>query len=344
MRESIFFASIRSFFVAFFGIVGISVGIIFLIAVIGGATTTSESEKETVYTAEILPNASGIRKELSKDAPVILRINVKGIIGTDHLNTQAIRTQLTESREGFFKDERVKAILLYIQTPGGTVTDADGIYRAIKEYKEQHKVPVFAYVDGMCASGGMYVAAAADKIISSDVSLIGSIGVISPSFVNISQLIEKIGVQSLTLYAGKGKDDLNPMRPWKSGEEENFKHIIDYYYDYFVDIITTNRPQIDKITLVKEYGANVFPAKLAKQYGFIDETENNLNDAIKKLATHIGIKDDYYQMVQLKKKTWYTEIFDGSNALLTGKIKHELSLPYEMNPQLMNQFLYLYKP
>lgn len=65
--------------------------------------------------------------------------------------------------------------LVYINTPGGTVVDADGIYRALLEYKTKYDVPIYAYIDGLCASGGMYVALAADKIFASDVSLIGSV-------------------------------------------------------------------------------------------------------------------------------------------------------------------------
>lgn len=152
--------------------------------------TSTQTEPTNNFTVEVLADADGKRKSLSSE-PVILRINLNGVIGLDGLEQEHIRNLLIESREGLLENDLVKGVLLYMQTPGGTVMDADGIYRAIKAYKAQYKVPVYAYVDGMCASGGMYISAAADKVLASDVSMIGSIGVIAPSILNVSQLLEK---------------------------------------------------------------------------------------------------------------------------------------------------------
>jgi protease-4 len=215
MRESIFFASIRAFFLTLSAVVGIIFGFLIVGIIVGLMSESGGGEPQITYTysPEIKPNAKGIRKELSNDAPVILKIDLNGIIGSDSLSRNSVTQQLIESRERYLKDNRVKAILLCINSPGGSAIDADGIYRAVKAYKENYKIPVYAYVDGLCASGGMYVAAAADKIFASDVSLIGSVGVILSTALNFSQLMDKIGVQSLTLYDGKGKDNLNKFRP-----------------------------------------------------------------------------------------------------------------------------------
>jgi protease IV len=344
MRDSILFSSIRSFCVAFFSVIGILVAFTLMILLIALISEETPMDVQSNFTAEIAPNAQNIRKALSKDAPVILKVNVEGVIGLDSLTTQTFRQQLIESREGTFKDNRVKAVLVYMNSPGGTVTDADGIYRALKSYKEQYKVPVYVYVDGLCASGGMYIAAAADKVYASDVSIIGSIGVLSPSFFNVTKLMDKVGVDALTLTAGKGKDELNPFRPWKAGEQDNMQHLIDYYYDYFVHIMTSNRPEINKEKLVADYGAKIFPASQALEYGYIDGSGYSLNDTLKLLAKQVGIEDDYYQVYQLEKKTWYSTLFSASSALTHGKIKHQIELAPEFNPELMNQFLYLYKP
>lgn len=344
MRESIFSSSIRAFFIAFFSIIGLFLGIIPILLIFGSMSTTTEVENKTVYTPEIVPNAEGVRKILSSDAPIILKINIDGIIGTDSLNMSTIRTQLVESREGSFKSDRVKAILLYINSPGGTVIDADGIYRALKAYKEKYKTPIYAYVDGLCASGGMYIAAAADKIMASDVSLVGSIGVLSPSFFNVYQMLEKIGVQSLTLYAGKGKEDLNPLRPWRKDEDESYKKIIEYYYNDFVNIMVSNRPSLNKTKLIQDYGAHIFPAKEGQEFGYVDEIGVSLDGTIKMLAKHIGIEDDFYQVMQLEKKNWYTDLFKSSFSALKGETIHKIEFPGELDSRLMNKFLYLYKP
>src|SRR5690606_21186383 len=159
--------------------------------------------------------------------------------------------------------------------PGGTMDDADGIYRTLQEYKTRFKVPVIAYVDGICASGGLFIACAADEIYASDVSLVGSVGVLTPPFINVSQLMEKIGVNALTIYAGKGKDNLDPLRPWREGEDKNIQDIIKYYYASFVDLVIKNRSQVSRDALIQEYGAKIFPANEAARIGFIDGVENS---------------------------------------------------------------------
>lgn len=345
MRDSIFYSSIRSLFVAFFTIIGIVLGL-FVFLLLLGALTTSKTEHNltTVNTHEIMPNAEGKREILASDTPVILQINLDGIIGTEALSAETIRQKLIESREGALKGDRVKAILLYINTPGGTVIDADGIFRALKEYKQKYQIPIYAYVDGLCTSGGMYVAAAADKIFSSDVSIIGSVGVIAPAFLNFSKTLDKLGVETLTLTAGKGKDAMNPLRPWKPGEENEYKSLVDYYYQSFVDLVTSNRPTIDKTKLVQDYGAQVFSAPQALERGFIDVTGVSLSDTIKALLDKVGIEGNHYQVVKLDHKDWWTSLFGGESALFKGVIKHQVQLSPDQDFALQNKFLYLYRP
>jgi protease-4 len=346
MRESIFFSSIRSFFVSFFAIIGLCLGIVPAALLIGSLKSAPSVllAPETIYTPEIVANADGVRKELSGNVPVILKLNISGVIGTEALNMNSFRTQLMESREGIFEDHPVKALLLHIESPGGTVVDADGIYRAIKAYKAQYKIPVYAYVDGLCASGGMYIAAAADKIYASDVSLIGSIGVISPPIFNFSKTMDKFGVDALTLSAGIGKDDLNSFRPWKENEGVVYQKIIDYYYSHFVNVMTSNRSGLDKTKLIEEYGANIFSASQAKAHGFIDDAGFNLNETLKLLTEAIHVQGDDYLVVQLDKKSWYTELFGKQSPIFKGKIRHEFNFGSDLNPEIMNQFLYLYHP
>lgn len=345
MRESIFSSSIRSFFVGLFGMAGVVIGLILAFSLLGVLGGSSSSDIETTFSQEILPNASGVRKALSKDAPVILQLNIQGVIGDWDLDMKTVRQQLVESREGSLGNDRVKALLLNIQSPGGTVVDSDGIYRTIKAYKEKYKIPVYAFIDGLCASGGMYVACAADKIYATDASVIGSVGVVTPPFMNVSQLLEKFGVQSLTIAAGKDKDSMNPYRPWLPNESENFQHLIEYFYKDFVNIVASNRPNLTKEKLVQEYGARIFPAKLAQEYGYIDESGVSMSETLKRLTHEIGIQDDYYQVVTLSHP-WYTGLFKSHtmNMFKGGVIKHQLDFGPESHPRLSNQFLYLYRP
>lgn len=347
MRDSILYSAIRALVVAFWVVIGLCLGFVVISLIVGSLTggNNSEAQLTTVNTEEILPNANGTRETLSSDAPVILQINIDGIIGTDSLSEQTIRQKLVESREGNLKNSRVKGVLLYINTPGGTVTDADGIFRALGDYKKKYNIPIFAYVDGLCASGGMYVALAADKIYASDTSLIGSVGVIAPGFFNVTKLLDKIGVETLTISAGKGKDALNPLRPWKPNEDENYRQIIDYYYQHFVTLVTTHRPKITKEELIKDYGAHIFPAPEALERGFIDFSGIPLADTLRALLKAADITTEKYQVIQLENKNWWQSLFSSqASSLFTGKIQHQISFSPEIDIQLRNQYLYLYTP
>ncbi len=343
MRDSILYSSIRALFVAFCVVIGLSLGIIFISVLLGmSSSSTPENKLNTVYTEEILPNADGKREMLASNVPVILQVNINGIIGLDELDTQTVQKKLVESREGVLANNRVKALLLHINTPGGTVFDADGIFNAIMAYKHKYNTPVYAYVDGLCASGGMYVALAADKVFASDTSLIGSVGVIAPAFFNVTKLMEKIGVDALVISAGKDKDALNPVRPWKDGEDENYRNIVDYYYNHFVNLVTTHRPKISKEALVQQYGAQVFPAPEAVKIGFIDQTVDSVADAMRALLTEVGITTDQYQVVNLENKNWWRSLFGDKMSAPLGTIQHKVSFSPQIDVLLSNQYLYLY--
>ena len=120
--------------------------------------------------------------------------------------------------------------------------------------------------------------------------------------------------------------------------------MIDYYYSRFVNIVTDNRPEMKKARLVNDYGANVFPAEKALEYGFIDGTGYSESDTLSMLAKEIGIEDDYYQVVKMQRKITLSNLFKTDSPMMTGKIVHKVELPFEFDTKIMNQFLYLYMP
>lgn len=345
MSESIFRSFLRSFFIRFGTVLGVLLGILCTFAVFGYFFEKKDDDSKINYTftPTITANALSQRKVLPETTKVILKLNLQGTIGLNDLDRHKTRELLIESREKTLKNDRVKAILLYIDTPGGTVTDADGIYRLLKEYKTRYNTPIYAYVDGLCASGGMYVACAADKICASDSSIIGSIGVMVSTTMNFSKVLDKVGIESLTLTAGKNKDELNPFRPWKPDEAKNFQALIDDFYKSFVAIITNNRPDVSKEKLITEYGANIFTAAKAKEIGLIDEADYSYNQTLALLVKDIGIDDDQYQVIELKEDNWINALFkaEGNIPLMTGELKHSVHVQGELDPKLMNQCLYL---
>ena len=221
MQPTLSRSSLRAFFMTAAAVIGLFFGL-FVVILCFSILQSADRTPTQSFTAEIEPNANMTRKVLSNSAPVVLKVSIQGPVGVEPLNAQTMSRLLVESRENTLKNNRVKAILLHINTPGGTVTDADSIYRQLLAYKARYNTPIYAYVDGMCASGGMYIASAADKIFASDVSLIGSVGVLAGPFINASELIKTIGLTALTLSEGKGKDALNPLRPWKEGDKLSY--------------------------------------------------------------------------------------------------------------------------
>ena len=341
-RESIFVSAIRSFCNVFAGFIGVLVGIIIIAIVIGVLSKPQlVSDKTEVI---IAADAEGNRKLLPHSTPVILRLNIHGSIGSKDLNSKTIQSQLLDSREGMLEGGRVKAILLHINSPGGTALDAHDIYQSLIDYKAKYKVPIYAYVNGLCASGGMMIACSADKILSGPIGIIGSVGVIlGPNF-NVAGLMERYGVKQLTLTEGKDKDMLSPYREWQPGEDASLRSITAYDYERFVNLVTKARPRLSRDKLVNEYGAQVYDPITAEEYGYIDDGNSSYSEALTALVNGADIEGDY-QVVELKVvHPVLSDLIEGKSPILTGKIKHELSLPGDIRSEFLNRSLYLYTP
>jgi len=318
-------AAVKAFLVACCSLIGLFAGIFIIMIVFAGLSgSAAPGEVQQVYTPKLLPNHEGKRKVEAANSPIILRLDVTGIIGMESMNRETVIQQLVESREGIFKSKRVKGIILYINTPGGSIVDMEGIYNAIDAYVKQYKIPVYGFVDGFCLSAGMYIASVTDKIYSSDVSLIGSVGVLLPTFMNYSDTLEKLGIKTVTVTAGKEKDLMNPLRPWKEGEEQPLKEITGYYYDRFLDLLAEKRPLLTKERLRNEIGAGFFPAEKAKAYGFIDETGASFSSVLKDMIDELGIEDHKYQVYTMERKYHLSDFFAGSLDLFQGKMTHRI--------------------
>ena len=341
-RESIFVSAVRSFCNVFAGFIGILVGAIVIGIVIGIVSKPQMvSDKTQVI---IAADAEGNRTLLSHSDPAVLRINIHGEIGSRDLNSKTVKAQLLDSREGILAGDRVKAIFLHITSPGGVAFDSHEIYQDLMDYKEKHKVPIYAYVNGMCASGAMMIACSADKIFSAPVGIIGSVGVLMGPNFNFSGLMEKYGVKQLTLTKGIDKDMLSPYRPWKPGEDESLQQLIAYDYNVFVNLVTQARPRLSRAKLVNEYGAQVYDPVRAQDYGYIDDGKSSYSKALAALVEEAKIEGKY-QVVELKVlHPVLSSLIEGKSPILSGKIKHELNLPVDVSPELMNRSLYLYSP
>lgn len=339
-RESVFSSTLRSFFKSVATILGLAIGIGIVVVGIGAFVTPNFSPPKSQPV--LMPDAQGNRELLPDAAPVILRIDFHGVIGIGDLTSEKIENLLLDSREGMFKDGRVKAILLHMDTPGGSASDSDTIYRALMAYKAKYNVPIYAYVDGLCASGGMYIASSADKIYSSHSSVVGSVGVIMGPNFNFSDAMAKYGVSALTLTEGKGKDELNPFRPWNPDEDVTLKNVMAILYDQFVTIVSGARPKLTKELLINKFGAHVFAAVDAAQNGYIDEWNSNYSQTVQALAQAAQIEEkEYYQVFQLVPPRPFLNEFAQSLSPL--KIMNAVFGKNDLS-ELNGKFLYYYQP
>ncbi|MDP3123492.1 MAG: S49 family peptidase, partial [Thiobacillus sp.] len=136
-------------------------------------------------------------------------IDLQGVISSDATSSDSIISSL----QGAFDDKNTRGVILRINSPGGSPVQAGQIYDEIKRLRALHpKVPLYAVVDDICASGGYYVAVGADRIYVDKASIIGSIGVLMDGF-GFTQTMEKLGVERRLLTAGENKGFLDPFSP-----------------------------------------------------------------------------------------------------------------------------------
>lgn len=202
-------------------------------------------------------------------------VEIDGTISDDTVD-HAIK-QLKQARD----DSKVKAVVLRIDSPGGTVTGSDRIYREVEllargtDKKGTNRKPVVVSMGGVAASGGYYVAAPADVIFAEPTTMTGSIGVIL-EIPQLHELLEKVGVDFATITTGEFKDMGSMYRPMTDSERDRWKQVIDDAYQRFVRIVASGRklPLADAKALAngKVYTCDEAKAlKLIDQVGYLDD-------------------------------------------------------------------------
>ena len=183
----------------------------------------------------------------------------------------------------------IKGLLVKINSPGGTIVGSDEIYRALLRARHEHDKPVVAYMGTIAASGGYYVACAADTIIAHPGSLTGSIGVIL-QYPVFTEIMDKVGVRWETVTSGPYKDMGNPFEEPTESHLAWFEEVINDSYDQFFEVVRTSRGLEDEILEVYADG-RVFTGRQAVEWGFADRT-GDLHDARALVGTMAGLGED----------------------------------------------------
>jgi len=204
-------------------------------------------------------------------------IDVTGIIsGSQHIVNQVKK---------FRQDKRIRGIVLRIDSPGGSVGPSQEIYDEVLKTRESGKT-IYASMGAMAASGGYYIASAAEKIFANPGTLTGSIGVIM-AFTNAKGLMEKIGLQPKIIKAGKYKDIGSPARDMTKKERNLLQSVVDDVHQQFIEAIASGRGiSIEEVTTIAD--GRIFTGRQANALNLVDEL-GGLQATIDQLSDKVGI-------------------------------------------------------
>jgi len=173
-----------------------------------------------------------------KDGRHTALVEIKGVIAP---GSDASADKVALALQAAFKDKGTQGVVLRINSPGGSPVQAQNIFDEMRRLRVKHPgIPLYVVVEDLCASGGYYVAAAADKIYVAKGSIVGSIGVRMDSF-GVVGLMEKLGVESRLITAGKNKALLDPFQPLQEAHRQIVVELIDEIHNQFIAAVREGR-------------------------------------------------------------------------------------------------------
>lgn len=305
----------------------------------------------SVISVDLSPRIRPLTEETveGKSGPKILLMDVSGMLSDEgptpilSLGTPPPRVpMLVRIREELKKaeeDPQVRALLVRVNSPGGTVTASDIMYREIESWKQRTRRPVVAVLMDVAASGGYYVALAADTIVAHPTTVTGSIGVIMIS-VNAEGLMQKLGVAATAIKSADHKDMGSPFRALTAEERGIFQAIINDMQRQFVAKVVAHR-KLSPETAQKLADGRVYTAEQALAHKLVDRI-GYMSDAVALAKRAIGVEDArviVYHRPRQYRATYYARSEDApvasADAALSGMVSLAASGP---------RFLYLWWP
>ncbi len=209
----------------------------------------------------------GTAEELSSTKHVAL-VEVQGVIADD---SEASADIIISGLRSAFANKNTVGVIVRINSPGGSPVQSGYVYDEIKRLRGKHpEIPLYAVVTDLCASGGYYIAAAADKIYADKASIVGSIGVIMSSF-GFVEALQKLGIERRLLTAGEHKAFLDPFSPQKSEDTEHVKTLLKNIHEQFINVVKTGRGDRLKIDENPQlFSGLVWTGEQAVQLGLVD--------------------------------------------------------------------------
>ena len=245
------------------GLIGL-VAIAAVVAIAIGASGGTASSAPAVYEEEYV-SGEGTDK--------IAAIPVEGAIAAADSSLGGVQPTVTpeglaDALRQAADDPGVRAVVLEVNSPGGGVTASDEMHQSIVDFKENTDKPVVVSMGDTAASGGYYIATAADEIVANETTLTGSLGVIF-QLNNFEELADKYGYEQVVIKSGEFKDIGNQFRQITPEEREIFQSLVDESYAEFVDVISTGRdlPE-DRVREIAD--GRIYSGQRAKELGLVD--------------------------------------------------------------------------
>jgi protease IV len=299
-------------------------------------------------TLKLFPDARDPLREFTlegKGTPKVLVVPIEGTL-TDKVRRDFIRTrpdtvrQVATHLQKAEKDPDIRAVVLKIDTPGGTVTASDLLYHEIKGFRERTGRPVVAAMMNMATSGGYYISLPADRILAHPTTLTGSIGVIffRP---DVHSLMERLGLGVVAHKTGKYKDAGSPFRPGSADETAIFQNLVEELGDRFHSLVREHR-NISPEAMEAIVSAQVFLAPRAKELGLVDRI-GYLDDALDMARELAELPED--ARVVIYRRTEYPDDTIYNSAGTAGPIAPTIrfELPESLVPPAPG-FHYLWLP
>ena len=235
--------------------------------------------------------------------PRVSVLRLAGVIGKVGVGRGGMTLEnLNDSIEDAFSKPNLEAVILAINSPGGSPVQSELIASRIIALSKENDIPVYSFVEDVAASGGYWLACAGSEIYASKSSIIGSIGVISAGF-GFTDTIKKLGVERRIYAQGTNKSILDPFVPEKKSDIEILKKLQKHAHDHFIDHVKTSRKgrltQSDDILFNGEFWSGT----VSENFGLIDGIDNMYNFIRKKFGERVKI--DYIK----PKESWFKKRF-----------------------------------
>lgn len=207
------------------------------------------------------------KTEVTSTGPHTAVVELSGVIAAD---TQANLDDLVAGLEDAFESRGTKGVILRINSPGGSPVQAAGMNSEIRRLRDLHpQVPLYAVIEEICASGGYYVAVAADRIYVDQASIVGSIGVLMDGF-GFTGTLEKLGIERRLLTAGDNKGFLDPFSPLNQKEKDYAQRMLNEIHQQFIDAVRAGRGKRLKET-GETFSGLVWTGQKSIELGLADE-------------------------------------------------------------------------